>query len=610
MSEQPPVVDFETEAIELRPAYPPKPVGVSILKSGEDKPRYYAWGHPSENNCSFEDGKRAVAEVWEHSPLFHNSRFDIEVGHVHMGLERPSSHHDTLFLLFLRDPHASSHSLKPSAHRILGMPPTEQDAVRDHLAGMGFVGKDWGAHIAKAPGRIVGEYADGDVLRTRGLFEKLYPACVEDGTVPAYQREINLVNILNQNETDGIRVDLERLERDVSQTYLPAFNRISESLEKELGWGAPENDAPAALAFALLSKGICREDDFLKTPTGRLATNKHSLAKALATQPALRDAIGYRGNLKTALTTFYGPWINFARRLGGRLHPQFNQTRGVGDYGTRTGRFSSSNPNFQNIPTEFAFDPPEGYPDLPAMRRYILPDEGHVLVSLDFASQEFRIMAHFAEGRAAEIYRNDPKADFHLIVSQLLEAEAGLTLPRKQVKIIGFTLLYGGGVGKLAESLGVDKGTASRIRQLYFKVVPGVAELIDDVSARGRHGQGVRTWGGRLIYPEPSRPGPDGRMWDFSYKLVNYLCQGSAADQTKECIIRGGYKTANRRWLGTVHDENLYSILLDRLKEEIAEIRSYMEDPTGWDVPWRCDVEYGPNWWDMFNFDTGEPSKH
>ncbi len=594
-------VDFETEAIELRPHYPPKPVGVSIMSPNGDK-HYYAWGHPTENHCTEEQGKAALAAVWDNPLLFHNSRFDTAVASKHFGLPHPKELHDTLFLLFLNDPHAQSHSLKPSAHRLLGMAPEEQEAVRDWvLANVpGATMKDWGAHISKAPGKLVGAYADGDVLRTRALFDKLYPAAEQE----PYLRECRLTSILNQNEEDGIRVDLPKMEEDVAEIYLPAFKAVTDLLYQQLG--EFNLDSGQELAYALLQKGLCTETDFLRTPTGKLATNKFSLAKALAAHPLLRQQIGYRSNVKTGLTTFFANWIAIAQQCGGRIHPQLNQTRGVGDYGTRTGRFSSSNPNIQNVPTEFAFAAPDGFPEPPAMRRYILPDEGQVLVSLDFASQEFRVMAHFAEGRAAEIYREDPRADFHQMVSEILKAELGIELPRKQTKIVGFTLLYGGGVGKLAESLGVDKGSAARIRAAYFQAIPGVSELMEDVSARGRHGQAVRTWGGRLIYAEPPRM-KDGRHMDFSYKLLNYHIQGSAADQTKESLIKGGYRTQYRRFLISCHDENVYSMDPNNLRKEIAEVRSAMEDPTGWDVPWRCDVEVGPNWWDMVDFDALPP---
>ena len=195
-------IDFETEAIQPYPDYSPKPVGVSIWLADKPAPEYYAWGHPSGNNCTWEDAKRALAAIWAEPMLMHNARFDLAVAEKWMGLRWPKEHlevHDTLYLLFLHNPHAPSLSLKPSAKRLLGMEPEEQGAVRLHLAGMGIKGKDWAAHISKAPGELVGKYADGDVIRTRRLFEHLLPEINRAGMLDAYRREQRLAPILNAN---------------------------------------------------------------------------------------------------------------------------------------------------------------------------------------------------------------------------------------------------------------------------------------------------------------------------------------------------------------------------------------------------------------------------
>lgn len=128
------VVDFETLPIEPRPHYPPRPVGVSIQLPEERCGRYYAWGHVSGgNNCSLDDARRVLKRVWAGGHLlFQNGKFDVDVAETHMGAARiadPLLVHDTMFLLFLHDPHAKSLSLKPSAERILDMKPTEQQAV-------------------------------------------------------------------------------------------------------------------------------------------------------------------------------------------------------------------------------------------------------------------------------------------------------------------------------------------------------------------------------------------------------------------------------------------------------------------------------------------------
>jgi DNA polymerase-1 len=408
------------------------------------------------------------------------------------------------------------------------------------------------------------------------------------GMLEAYRREQRLAPILNANESDGIRIDRQLLERDLTR----AQNAMDEVTKRLLAIIGPCNpDSSAELARALLKCGMAHEADFLLTPTGKLSTAKASMDLAIK-DPVLRQIIGYRGNLKTILTTFMLPWFGMSE--DGRLHPQFNQVRGE-VYGTRTGRLSSSNPNFQNIPTEFKTEPPSGLPELPSMRRYILPDEGQMLVPSDFNGQEMRITAHFAEGRAAEIYRNDPRADFHAAVAQIIQEDAGLVLDRKLVKITGFSLLYGSGINSLSELLGVDRGTASSIRRHYFQALPGFQELMDDVSARGRRGLPVKTWGGRLLYSETPKLAK-GRMMSFEYKLLNYLVQGSAADQTKEAINTAGYRTRTRRFLITVHDENVYSVDPAHLAENVAEIKASMETQTGWDVPFKAEVKFGPNW--------------
>jgi DNA polymerase I-like protein with 3'-5' exonuclease and polymerase domains len=593
-------IDFETEAIDKRPNYPPKPVGVSIWLADEEHPVYYSWGHPSNNNCTFEDGQRALAAVWGQPMLYHNGRFDTEVAHKYMQLPRPTNPlyvHDTLFLVFLFDAQADTLSLKPSAKRILGIDPVEQEALRQYLAAKGYGGKEWGAHISKAPGDLVGEYAKGDVFRTRKLYEHLIAHAEKQGLIPAYQREQRLAPILSQHEDEGIRIDLPRLSQDL-EIYEKQYQKVTQRLLDVIGSCNP--DSAMELGAAIIRCGRAQEADFKRTPTGKVSVAKGSIEQAVK-DPELVQLLTYRGNLKTLLTTFMRTWTELAAKNGGRVHPEFNQVRGD-NYGTRTGRLSSSNPNFQNIPNEFKVAPPPELLPLPFMRQYVLPDEGHILGAADFNGQEMRIAAHFAEGRAAEIYRTNPRADFHQAVAEIIERDTGLKLDRKAVKITGFSLIYGSGINSLAELLGVDRGTASKVRSHYFQALPGFQELMGDVSERGRQGRPVKTWGGRLIYAEKAKL-VNGQAWTFDYKLLNYLIQGSAADQTKEAVIKAGYKTAHRRFLITVHDENVYSIDPDHLKSEIEEIKDSMENQPDWDVPFRAEVETGKNWYDMEKYE-------
>ena len=173
------VLDFESDAIDTRPNYPPEPCGLAVYipPGPRATTQYLAWGHPIENNCAKEDAVAVLEELLqdtEYEFIFHNAPFDCSIIEEKLGLEVPWDRvHDTMLLAFLSDPFGEL-SLKPLSEQLLGMPPDEQDAVRQWLIAHGVCrsnDKGWGAHISKAPGNLVGTYAIGDVVRTWNLFE-------------------------------------------------------------------------------------------------------------------------------------------------------------------------------------------------------------------------------------------------------------------------------------------------------------------------------------------------------------------------------------------------------------------------------------------------------
>lgn len=595
------VVDFETDEIVDGSGLAPIPRGVSIGPADKpDEHRYYAWGHPTENNCTEEFAKTALAAVWDHRLVFHHGKFDISVAMEHWGFEWPKRWEDTMYLIYLDNPLAPTVSLKPSAERILGLPPDEQEAVKQWLIQHGVVpsnSKNWGAHICKAPGGLVGKYAIGDTQRTGALFLHLYDSIVQRNMLPAYERELKLAPILYRAEHKGVRVDRDRLARDI-----PIFEAMLEQCENAIRakLGDMPIDTPAQVAKALIAAGY----ELRRTPTGRVSTSQDALHEAIQDDKDLLDLLGYRGACKTLLGTFMRPWLVFSAR-DGHLHPSWNSVRGD-DYGTRTGRLSCSNPNLQNVPTEFDFDYSgilAGFIPLPYMRVYILPDPGEVLLAADYNGQEMRLLAHFAEGTAAEVYRNDPRADFHQVAVELVKEKAGLLLKRKQAKITGFSLIYGAGVTALAAQLGVPYFEAAQIKKAYLKTMVGLADFQNSVSMRSE----VKTWGGRIIPVQPPKYNEDGSVWTFNYKLVNHLIQGTAADQTKESIIRDD-ENPNKlgRFLLTVHDENVKSVKLTDLFACAFNLAESMEGLSGFDVPFIVEMEYGHNWHDLQSLELSE----
>jgi DNA polymerase-1 len=599
--------DYETEAIDGNPIYnPPRPVGVS-LKFEDEPSRYLAWGHPTENNVSWEDG-RAHTLVALHAAgevIAHNSAFEMAVTKKWFGhsFKDPLKVHDTQFLLFLTDPYAQTYALKPSAERVLGLAPTEQDELRDWILANvpGATTTNWGAYICKAPGGLVGRYAAGDTDRTRSLFNTLYPRILEAGMLEPYRREQKLLPILFESSELGVRVDTKSLESD-THVYAAAKWISEDYIRTKLGDFNIDSDAE--LAEALDRSG--QVTSWVLTPTGRRSTARKNLVGRVG-DPGLLAHLAYRGVLATCLGTFAEPWLAQAKREGGRVHPQWNQVRASknaqGDMsGTKTGRMSCNNPNLQNPPNYFEglVIPPEvthvfsglSIPHVPHMRRYLLPEEGQVWLKRDFSAQEMRIMAHFAEGKLFDAFRSDPTTDPHVAVQKMIKELLSMDFSRKFIKTTGFGIMYGRGIPNLSLALGVDQVEGKRVRDAYYSALPEVQQLSSDTRNRGKRGSFIRTWGGRVYYrePDPAR--------DLSYKLLNYLIQGSAADQTKQAIIdwHAG-KSKHSRLLAAVHDE----INVSGMPVDMEWLQKSMNEDR-FDVPFRSDGFGGPSWGDLENW--------
>lgn len=596
--------DFETEGIVGNPiARPPKPVGVAI-KRGREPSKYYAWGHPTGNNCTWLQGRAALLQALRDCPtwLAHNAPFEAAILREHFKVTKanPTNFHDTQYLVFFYDPYAHTLSLKPSAERILGLPPSEQTELMNWvLAHVPQAKKsDWGAYISKAPGDLVGRYACGDTDRTYDLFVHCYAYAEQQKMLHAYERELRLAPILSESSVRGVRVNQELLANDIKK-YHAAKATAEAYIHRALGDFNIDSDRE--FAEALDKAGQITE--WVLTPTGKRSTARKNLVGRVK-DPKLLEYIAYRGALSTCLGTFAEPWLVAASANAGRLHPQWNQVRGDrgtdGDLsGTRTGRMSCRDPNLQNIPNDFeGLAIPDGLPPMIEMRRYLQPEEGHVWLKRDFSAQEMRIMAHFAEGRLFDAFRADPSTDPHVAVQKLIKQMLNIDMPRKYVKITGFGIMYGRGIPNLSAALGVPVEEGKAVRDAYFRALPEVRELSYDTRDAGKSGRGIRTWGGRIYYREPD---PTGR--DLSYKLLNYLIQGSAADQTKQAMI-DWYEAApaGHQLIAAVHDEINISVPVEEQQRGMALLRQHM-DADRFDVPFASEGYAGPNWADIEEYE-------
>lgn len=596
MSRRKVTLDYESLAIRPRPHFPPRPVGVAIHE--DDTSRYMAWGHPTGNNCTYDEARSVLLSYFEDESvdlIFFNSKFDIAVATEGMGLPMPNWKriHDPMFLLFLADPYANTFALKPSAERYLGLAPSERDAVRDWLVERGIVRKNdkkWGAHIADAPGDLVGEYAIGDVVRTRALFDLLYQHIVDAGMEAAYDTERELMPILLRNEQEGLRVDVDALVSDLSH-YEGQLVSADQWLRTRLNAPEMNVDSDEEVANALDREGIVTE--WVLTDTGRRSVSKANLKPEMFHDQQVAQVLGYRNRLATCLGTFMRNWADVAPSTG-RIYTSWNQIRSEFG-GAATGRMSST-PNFQNIPKVFKEAAPEfaGLSALPKLRKYILPEEGHVWLKRDYMGQELRVLAHFEDGEMLSSYLSNPKWDLHQFVIDAVKNLFGFDIDRGQAKIFNFGLLYGQGIKALAERMGVDVSTAQRIRQAQRHALPGLAELDRSIKQRVNSGGAVRTWGGRLYGAEPARE-INGVMRTFDYKVLNYLIQGSSADCTKRAIINYDQLKQYGRFLCAIHDEASVSAPKDCAVSEMKILKQAM-DAVAFDVPMLSDGAMGDCW--------------
>jgi DNA polymerase-1 len=586
------VLDFETHAIQARPAPIPEPVGLAIRWPNGVK-EYLSWGHPtwlhSHNNSTKGEAFNALVKAFRGPVVFHNARFDLEVAWTHFGLQYPRDWHDTMFLAFLDCPHAPSFALKATAERLLNLPHAAQDVLHEWILANvpEATSKTAGAFIAQAPVNLVAPYAIQDVDFTFRLFKHLYPKVALDMSA-AYDRERRLMPWLLDAEVRGVRVDRELLAK-WNALFLRGIPIVESQLCRRLNVTGLNFDADREVAMAIDRAGLVPVWEL--TASGQYATNKKAMARQCADKEFL-NLLSLR-NTASTMHKFVQQW-EAASTTDGRLHTQWNQTRSIDNTGTKTGRVGSEKPNLANVPNASL-----NHPELPNLRRAFLPEEGHTWLKADFSQQEFRIAAHFENGAIMWAYQQNANIDFHELTSQLVQMNTSLVLPRKQIKNVNFCLLYGGGVPRLMEVLGVTSDEAAAVRSAYYTALPGMHRLSQLVQMRSISVGGVRTIGGRFMPVEPPNLV---KGQTYEYKQLNKLVQGSAADMTKEAIIKFGDAGTPARLLITVYDEIDVSVPSIMAIGIAGVLDTCMCKAIPIDVPVCTDLSQGSNWGELEGF--------
>lgn len=497
---------------------------------------------------------------------------------------------DTMLAAPLLDENRFSYSLNALGFDYLQEVKSEQ--------GLKQAAADFGVHpkkeLWKLPAMYVGDYAEQDAALTLKLWQAFKAKLRIEEVESIFNVETDVFPVLFEMTRRGIRFDRSKCEQLIDQMrrrekeILAELKRISgKSVDI---WAAQS----VAQAFDAVGVGYSKTENGLPSFTkGFLDSCEHPLAKLI---------VEARETNKTH-STFLEPYLNFSAKTG-RIHPHVNQMRSD-DGGTVTGRLSMANPNLQQVPARHEVIGP-------MVRSLFLPEEGEQWASNDFSSQEPRLLVHYAsllDLPGADVmvnaYRSDPNTDFHQMVADM----AGIK--RKPAKTIGLGLMYGMGKNKLAGQLDLSLDEASELIDTFHKNVPFLKGTVNAVMKRIDHpaaGGAIRTLLGRKCrFPlwEPMEWGVNKALpreqaiieygqrikRAGTYKGLNRLIQGSAADQTKAAMV--ALAKAGFTPILQVHDEVALSV---KSRDEAQEAAKIMAEAVRLEVPSRCDVEVGPSW--------------
>ena len=526
--------------------------------------------------------------------IFHNAQYD--VGWIRsQGWEVRGRIIDTMIAAALIDENRYSYSLNSLGFDYLGEVKAE-DELKEEAATRGLDAK---ADLWKMPSMAVGFYAEQDAALTLKLWNYFKPTLVKENLLKVWQLEMELLPILIRMRETGIRVDISKAE-DLKKQLIKKEKDLLKKV-KDLTNIDVEIWAARSVATAFDQQGI-KYERTAKSKDPSFTTNwlencNHDLAKWI------KDA----REINKLHSTFIDSILRYEHK--GRIHAEINQLRGDNG-GTVSGRLSMSNPNLQQVPARN-----KEYGKL--IRGLFLPEERCKWGSFDYSQQEPRLVVHYAattdkalggltgSDQLIKAYQDDD-TDFHQTVAQM----AGI--PRGQAKTINLGIFYGMGSNKLSKQLGITFDEAKALLREYDTKVPFVRELANRVMQQADKSGSIKTIMGRRCRFdkwEPRAYGLHKAMTEkeyiaeygslnsakraMTYKALNRLIQGSAADQVKAAMVKCD-KLGQTPML-QIHDELCFSV---ESEEDEADIKRYMEhnDDIELMVPSKVDVAIGDNW--------------
>jgi DNA polymerase I-like protein with 3'-5' exonuclease and polymerase domains len=523
--------------------------------------------------------------------IFHNAIYDV-CWIKRLGLTIHGTIIDTMIVASLINENKFKYDLNSVAKEYTGIGKNE--------AALQSAAREWGidpkAEMYKLPSMFVGEYAERDAEITLAVWQEFKKEIASQNLHSIVELETDVLPCIVEMKWRGVRINEDQvavIEKKLKKTY----DECLKSVKAKTGI-FPEVWAARSIAKVCEKLGV---KDMARTAK----TNAPSFTKNyLSNHPnRLIRNIATARQMDKLRNTFIETLKNYV--VKGKIHADINQLRGD-QGGTLTGRLSYSHPNLQQLPNYNEYGT--------GIRSVFSPNSNEEKWGcFDYSQQEPRLVVHFAlrtpgiigVDTMAKAFQEDPSTDFHQIVADI----AGID--RKQAKTINLGLFYGMGVAKLQDQLGInDEEEAKELINKYHSKVPFVKQLMKQTMNRAQTSGRIRTIGGRLCRFDKWEPKDwNSRKWydtwkeasdengagnirrAFTYKALNRLIQGSAADMTKKAMVNL-YKEGILPMV-QVHDELNVSITDDKQAEKIKKI---MEESVLLEIPNKVDYESGENW--------------
>tara|TARA_R110000787_G_scaffold20958_8_gene62311 strand:+ start:394 stop:2259 length:1866 start_codon:yes stop_codon:yes gene_type:complete len=445
------------------------------------------------------------------------------------------------------------------------------------------------SEMHKLHSKYVGPYGEQDAALTLKLWNKLKIEVAEQNLESILDMECRLIPLLLEMRWRGVRVDEEKAETVSKQLSLQE-QKIMVEIKRQ--YGSEVNLWANASLQAIFEKNKVW---YPRTAKGMPSFQRDWLESHDHELPQL---IVKARKLNKARTTFIDKMIK-DHSFNGRIHAEAHAMRNDRG-GTVSGRFSYSNPNLQQVP---ARDPEIGN----LIRSLFIPEDGCQWGVFDYSQQEPRLTVHYADqmkltgAQDAVAEYTEKNADFHQIVADMAN------IPRKQAKTINLGLSYGMGKEKLVKELGLDDMEAEKLFQQYHAKVPFIRALQDQCARVAMDRGYIKTFAGRrcrfdlwesryertlpLPLADAQEKYGDNLKRSYTYKALNRLIQGSAADMTKLAML-GLWEEGIVPHL-QVHDEVDISI---ENTEQANTVTRIMENCVELAVPLLVDMELGTSW--------------